>query len=753
MTGDITVSAMGQEVLNALDMWIWWTNVIQGGLKVKGVKYQVILKWLDNFANTAAAQNMTEYLINSDGVNVMFGPYGSNMALPVIAICESKKMVLMASGASTTPMFVGTKYTYSTISPASTVMPNAVRTLISMGSKNIVTVIQNMLFTITAASALTSTIQNMKDPGITYQRLYISANPTQAEIDHLILNMTRLHFDVDLLVGCVYYVPCIQIINTAKRLKFTPGFMLFSKCLDNAAYIQDLNYDDRRYILGAVQWTDRFTTNDSLTGWTPSQFSRIYKSKYNTTVSYVGAAYFAGGLAITQALQNAGSNDSASLSVYLSRLQLNTLFGPIQFDVNGQLNSAFSYVQYDDQSNLQLVLPSSSQTAAMIHPMPAQPMSSAFYQECARVQGALSCQCHSRGCPTCTRENYSLRNVTSCMAEANVRYIPTYLNSECQGGFFMPELIPIRCDYVTTTSRLGTAVQFFAYTGAIICFLFLVWTCVYWKSKIVKASQPEFCVLTAFGGLVCSLSPVTTLGPVTTPKCRAHHCMFHLSFTLMMGCFFVRTFRVWRIFGNKAFAKYKFSAMHTFKLLSFIMVLVICILTIEFIIKPPHAVIVYSETPFAGPVPFNQCSTLSYNAFSYLLGFYEVLLILLACYFSFQNRNMPTVFSDSQYLLACVFEIAAIYTLGNLISVVDNGNSSVDVVANGVSASLYCIAAECTFFIPKVTAHWKKMDLITEGQETQSAAANNFVVVQCSTEPQTTVGRGATHGIDFRPTL
>jgi len=751
MTGDPTICVFGQEVLNALDMWIWWTNEINGGIQIKGTRVQAVLKWIDNFANTAAAQNMTQYLIKSEGVNIMFGPYGSSVALPVIAVSEANKMVLMESGASTTSLFKGTKYSYSTLSPASTVMPSAVKSLISMGARHIVTVIQNMLFTVTMASAVTSSIQEIQNPEITYYKLYLSASPTQAEIDRLIINMTRLDVNVDLLVGCVYYAPCVMIINTAKRLQFSPGFMLMSKCLDTAGYVNDFNSDNRRYILGAVQWSDRFTEVDKLTGWSPSKFSSIYKSRYNVSISYIGASYFAGGLALTQALQNAGSVDSTLLTVHLSRLQLQTFFGLIQFDVNGQLNSAYTYVQYDDQSNLQMVLPASEQTGPLIYPIPKDAKPAAFYQQCILVHGASACQCYSKGCPMCTRENYALHNVTSCKAQTSVRYIPTYVRSECQGGFSMPEFIPVHCDYLPTASPSGIVVQIFAYLGAVVSLVFVTWTTVFRKSKIVKASQPEFCFLTAVGGLVCSVSPVTSLGQPTTFKCRAHHCLFHLSFTLMMGCFFVRTFRVWRIFGNRAFAKYKFSANDTFKLLSVIMGFVVCILVIEFIVKPPNALVIQAKTDIAGPIPSKVCSTRTYNAFSYLLGFYEVLLILLACYFSFQNRNMPSIFSDSQHLLASVFEIAAIYMLGNLVSMADRDNFSANVVVSGVSTSLYCIAALCTFFAPKVYAHWNRMDVLETRQASSNGNGESNIILVKNVSEQTQT-RGQPHAIEFRST-
>ena len=65
-----------------------------------------------------------------------------------------------------------------------------------------------------------------------------------------------------------------------------------------------------------------------------------------------------------------------------------------------------------------------------------------------------------------------------------------------------------------------------------------------------------------------------------------------------------------------------------------------------------------------------------------------MLLIFLACYFSFKNRNVPAVISETKYVMGYVFEIASIFFIGNFIYLQNANNPSVVVVAAGTTTAL-----------------------------------------------------------------
>jgi len=729
MTGDPSFSSYGKQLMNSIDMWFWWVNVIHGGINIGGKTFRAKLKWLDNKGNQSLVTEMTTYLINH-GSSIMFAPYSTTLTGPASDVSEKRGVITVTGGAAGTSIFLGKRFLFSTLSPADVFMISGLKTLVMRGARTIINVVQQLAFTVNMGASIGSFVQRTQATAhglqITHE-IKLSASPNEAEINSLIRNLTQHEQKPDVFVGCVYFSVCTAILKTAKEFNYLPGSFIMSLCVDDPNFLNTVGVDNERYIIGPVQWNENLPLKDdnTLTGWTAHKFADIYRSRYNMSPSYFSAAYFASGLALTKALENCLSLDSTEIAFALGRLNLKTFFGTVKFDSNGQGTQEYSYIQYNDVGTLEIVAPDLYATSNLIYPFPEKPMSSAFYQQCLAdpSQGPRNCHCSSVGCPLCSQQDLNY-TVSQCFIHTNIRLVSYHRVSNCEGGFALPSSVQIDCDQVPFQSPMGIAVQVFAYIGGLLGFFFVIWTVLYRKSKIVKTSQPEFIGLIGLGGLVCSLSPLILLGSITTTKCQAHPWVFHCSFTVMTGSIFVKTYRIWRIFESKKLARIKVTAKDSFKMLAIILSFLVFILGLWFILNAPTKITVWKTVPSVGSVQNSSCTTASY--FIAIIVFVEVAVVLLACFFSFQIRKVPDNFSETQYIMLAVYGITFIFGVASIVAYLGDRNSLKRLV-RGISTSLSCTIAMGALFLPKLIIQYRVQNQNIE--ETEGGAVERNVCV------------------------
>jgi len=721
MTGDSPFSSYGKQLMNSIDMWFWWVNVIHGGINIGGKTFRAKLKWLDNKGNESLVSEMTAYLINN-GSSIMFSPYSTTLTGPASAVSEKRGVITVTGGAAGTSIFLGKRFLFSTLSPADVFMISGLKTLVMKGARTIVNVIQQLAFTVDMGASIGSFVQRTQATALGLQithEIKLSASPDEEEINSLILNLSQQEQKPDVFVGCVYFSVCTAILKAAKEFNYLPGSFIMSLCVDDPNFVNTVGVDNERYIIGAVQWNENRPLQDdnTLTGWTAHQFADIFRSRYNMSPSYFAAAYFASGLAITKALENCLSLDSTEIAFALGRLNLETFFGSVMFDSNGQGTEEYLYIQYNDVGTLEIVAPDLYATSNVIYPSPEKPMSSAFYQQCLAdpSHGPRNCHCSSVGCPLCVQQDFNY-TVSQCFTHTTIRLVSHHRVLDCEGGFALPSPVQIDCDQVPFQSPMGITVQAFAYIGGLLGFFFVVWTMWYRKSQVLKTSQPEFIGLLGLGGLVCSLSPLILLGSITTTKCQAHPWVFHCSFTVMIGSIFVKTYRIWRIFECKKFAHVIVTTKDSFRMLAIILSFLVFILGLWFILYAPTKISVWKTVPSVGSVQNSSCTTASY--FIAIIVFVEVAVVLLACFFSFQIRKVPDNFSETQYIMLAVYSITFIFGVASIVAYLSDRNS-LKILLHGISTSLSCTIAMGALFLPKLIIQYHEYHV--QSQQTEEA--------------------------------
>ena len=80
----------GQQALNGVSLWQSHTTT-QGGIPVGSVTRPVRLVWYDDASRSGRARENVRRLLQEDRVDILLGPYSSNLTLAAAEIAEEQK--------------------------------------------------------------------------------------------------------------------------------------------------------------------------------------------------------------------------------------------------------------------------------------------------------------------------------------------------------------------------------------------------------------------------------------------------------------------------------------------------------------------------------------------------------------------------------------------------------------------------------------------------------------------------------------
>jgi hypothetical protein len=187
----------------------------------------------------------------------------------------------------------------------------------------------------------------------------------------------------------------------------------------------------------------------------------------------------------------------------------------------------------------------------------------------------------------------------------------------------------------------------------------------YFKSKLIKLTQPYFTLLNLLGGVLLAISTLLMLGQNSASNCAARPYMFNLGFTLAFSPLLIKAWRVGNVF-NDIMSKKKM--IPTWQLIGF---------TLSFLVGDVIILVstLYSGGRSTGPKSylkvdvsgaFQQVILCEYTKnldLFYAEIAYKGFIVASACFMSYKVRNVAGVVADSKMLLAVVYNTAFITAL------------------------------------------------------------------------------------------
>lgn len=342
----------------------------QGGLNVKGKKYQIKEVFYDDGSDSSKSATLCERAMSSDSATAVIGGYSTALGEAESVMPDRYKTPWITPGAAATSIFShGYQYTFGTLSP-----------ILLLGS--------------TTAEFLGSLVDQGKlKKGL---KLALVVENTDHGIDYVngIQDWVNKHpgyftvvFNEKFELGGTDFSGLLQKVKAAKADIFLSDAHLQDYITMQRQYLQSgmhhqmISYGARgpeadarkalgdgiNYIFAGVWWSDKLPYPQA------QKFIADYKQAYGRNPEWYAATAYDAMRILAQAIQQAGSTDKTKIRDALRKAELKDSVlpgGVLKFGPNGQTGYPFVVVQNQPGGKVEIVYPKNGATGTAIAPIP-----------------------------------------------------------------------------------------------------------------------------------------------------------------------------------------------------------------------------------------------------------------------------------------------------------------------------------------------------------------------------------------------
>jgi branched-chain amino acid transport system substrate-binding protein len=315
----------GQQALNGLLLWQSHTNA-QGGIPVGGVTRPVRLIWYDDESRSGRASENVLRLLQEDGVDILLGPYSSNLTLAVGELAEEKKKLLWNYGGTSDEIFCrGWKYVVGISTPAS----DYFRALPAWLSRQ-----HPELRRLCVFYSGKGTFGRQVSRGIIESAHETDHSVHLVPLDDLIRNpdlapSTLRELNPEALVLAGNFQDELALFQTRSRW---PNIVRVVAAVSAGMAILGSQLGQTSDgVIGPSQWEPSLNFSPTV-GPTSESFVNAFQKEFGTTPDYLSAGAYASVLIAADCVRHAGLIKDDALRSAASRLNCSTFFGRFQID-------------------------------------------------------------------------------------------------------------------------------------------------------------------------------------------------------------------------------------------------------------------------------------------------------------------------------------------------------------------------------------------------------------------------------------
>ena len=363
-TGSLT--AEGGLSKRGYDMWVDMANR-GGGISVQGVKHKVRLIYADDQSQPQVSAQLAEQMLTSQGAQFLFSPYGSTNTIAVASVAEKHHVPLVDSNGAARQIFQqGLKYTFGVIAPAdqyvvavldweATLNPKPKTIAIITADDEASMSISQGVSQYAATKGIATVLMQKYPAGSTN----LTALVQQAKAKN-----------PDVFFNSGHFLEAVAAHKAAKDIGFDAKLFSYGVGPTQPEFTQALG-PVADYVISGTPWTAqaRFMAQ---TGPSTVDYVKAYREKFNTQdePGFITADSTAAGLALQLAIEHANSLDPDKVRDALAALDVNTFYGRIKFDAQGQ-NSFHNALVLQIQNGVrQTVYPPEVASAQPEYPTP-----------------------------------------------------------------------------------------------------------------------------------------------------------------------------------------------------------------------------------------------------------------------------------------------------------------------------------------------------------------------------------------------
>ncbi|KAF9344575.1 hypothetical protein BGX34_005516, partial [Mortierella sp. NVP85] len=241
---------------------------------------------------------------------------------------------------------------------------------------------------------------------------------------------------------------------------------------------------------------------------------------------------------------------------------------------------------------------------------------------------------------------------TSYSGMFNLSAPPVYFD----GSFETPaDSAPLRVVNPTYDSALGLVIILAAGIGIIFSLVTMYFVVTYRDAKVIKASSPLFCCLELCGIILLYISTVLGVDIPTSFTCIARPLALDIGFVLVVSNIVAKNFRVYRIFHNIYVAKRVIKDSHLLKITGFILLGNLIIMTVWYAMATPTL----EQITMPDLTAYWSCSNATGSSTPFFIPIfaYNGILLLIATYLAYKNRNVAANYNECRQIAFVVYNI------------------------------------------------------------------------------------------------
>ena len=320
-TGKLNADSTPQ--LRGFQLWRDQLNAA-GGMKVGEKQYKVSFASYDDQSKSDRVQQLYTRLITADGADFLFSPYSSGLTATAAIVSEQNEKIMITTGAAEDKTHkLGNKNLFQMYTPATQYLVGALDALKSVAPKSRVAVAyKDDPF---AKAVISGTVPYAKKLG--FEVVFDEAYSPQTTDFGPIINKI-IAANADALIGGGHYDDGATLARQVSDRTADLKFISLLVAPDSPQFAQ----------LGAAavgvtvpsQWAPQVQYKPDF-GPTPEDFTKAFRAKFDAEPGYHAAGGYAAGLVLQQAIEKAGSLDTAKVADALNGIDAVTFFGRIKF--------------------------------------------------------------------------------------------------------------------------------------------------------------------------------------------------------------------------------------------------------------------------------------------------------------------------------------------------------------------------------------------------------------------------------------
>ena len=342
----------GTNQLRGLQMWVGDVND-RGALLGRPVE----LVHYDDESDPDRSVELYRKLIEQDKVDLLIGPYSSDITLAASQVAEQYDIPMLTLAASADEIWAqGYKNIVGLDTPSTRYMDIAIEAAATQGAKTMALVFANTKFGQQVVGGVRS-----KASELGLQIVLDQSADDVAEIPGLVRQLDAANADVIMAIG--YLEGSIILVRELKAAGVKPKMLVFGVGASLAEFGQQL-LGDAEGVVGVVQWLRGIQMPGA------QDFAYRFRQLYGNNPAAYATLGYSGGSVMEAAVRLAGTTDHAAVREQLHTMVFNSLLGIYDVNENGRQVGKSNYLLQWQGNDRRLVAPSNVAESQLIYPKP-----------------------------------------------------------------------------------------------------------------------------------------------------------------------------------------------------------------------------------------------------------------------------------------------------------------------------------------------------------------------------------------------